>query len=181
MNATRSCVTSQRWWRPSTSPSPCPTSPTSTARALARNGEEIDHLGGARYDHDVTTAGAPRFSLVALDCPDPIALATFYSALSGLEVEPLQGFPEDQVTWLELLHEGRPTIAFQKVANYVAPTWPEGAVPQQLHLDFDVDDLDAGEAFVLSIGATKATVQPGTSFRVYFDPVGHPFCLVRRS
>ncbi|MDE3009079.1 MAG: VOC family protein, partial [Acidobacteriota bacterium] len=107
--------------------------------------------------------------------------ATFYSALSGLEVEPLQGFPEDQVTWLELLHEGRPTIAFQKVANYVAPTWPEGVVPQQLHLDFDVDDLDAGEAFVLSIGATKATVQPGTSFRVYLDPAGHPFCLVRRS
>jgi hypothetical protein len=133
------------------------------------------------YAHDVTNAGAPRFSLVALDCPDPMALARFYSALSGLAIEPLGSIPEEDVSWLELLHEGRPTIAFQKVAHYVAPTWPEGAVPQQVHLDFDVDDLEAGEAFVLSIGATKATTQPGTTFRVYYDPVGHPFCLVLRS
>lgn len=72
----------------------------------------------------------PRFSLVALDCPDSIALAIFYSALSGLAVELLEGLCEDGVTWLELLHEGHPTITFQKVANDVAPTWPESAVPQ---------------------------------------------------
>lgn len=124
------------------------------------------------------TPFTPRYSLVALDCPDPVALASFYSTLSGLEVEPLEGVALEEVTWLELLHDGHPTIAFQKVANYVAPTWPEGSVPQQLHLDFDVDDLDAGEAFVLSIGATKALTQPGTTFRVYYDPIGHPFCLV---
>ena len=66
------------------------------------------------------------------------------------------------------------------MATYVAPTWPEGPRPQQLHLDFDVDDLDEGEALVLGLGATKAEVQPGRSFRVYLDPVGHPFCLVLR-
>ncbi|MGH9020957.1 MAG: VOC family protein [Acidimicrobiales bacterium] len=122
----------------------------------------------------------PTYSLVALDCPDPLALADFYARLTGLEVEPLNGFPPEDVDWIELLNEGRPTIAFQKVAAHVAPTWPEGAVPQQLHLDFDVDDLDAGEAFVLSLGALKADHQPGTTFRVYLDPVGHPFCLVER-
>jgi hypothetical protein len=121
----------------------------------------------------------PRFSVVALDCPDPLALAAFYSALTDLPVEPLGDFPPDKVTWIELVHEGRPTLGFQKVDSYVAPTWPEGAVPQQVHLDFQVDDLDEGEAKVLSIGATKATVQPGTTFRVYLDPVGHPFCLVQ--
>jgi hypothetical protein len=123
----------------------------------------------------------PAYSLVALDCPDPLALADFYSRLTGLAVEPLGDFPPENVTWIELLHEGRPTLAFQKVARYVAPTWPEGERPQQLHLDFNVADLDEGEAFVLSLGATKAAFQPGESFRVYLDPVGHPFCLVRRA
>ena len=56
--------------------------------------------------------------------------------------------------------------------------WPSAEHPQQLHLDFDVPDLDAGEAAVLAIGARKAEFQPGTTFRVYLDPAGHPFCLV---
>ena len=70
-------------------------------------------------------------------------------------------------------------MAFQKVSNYVAPTWPEGPVPQQLHFDFHVKDLDIGEEKVLAIGAIKHQVQPGNMFRVYLDPEGHPFCLVQ--
>ena len=35
----------------------------------------------------------------------------------------------------------------------------------------------AGEAAVLELGATKHDHQPGTSFRVFLDPAGHPFCL----
>jgi hypothetical protein len=50
-------------------------------------------------------------------------------------------------------------------------------VPQQLHLDLTVDDLDAAEAAVLALGATKHEYQPGTTFRVFLDPAGHPFCL----
>ena len=57
--------------------------------------------------------------------------------------------------------------------------WPGSEAPQQLHLDFDVPDLDAAEAEVLALGARKAEVQPGRDFRVFLDPVGHPFCLVR--
>lgn len=120
------------------------------------------------------------FSLVALDCPDPVRLADFYARLTGLSVEPLGETPPNDVHWIELVNPGQPTIAFQRVANYVAPTWPEGPVPQQLHLDFDVDDLDDGEVVVLGLGATKADYQPGETFRVYLDPVGHPFCLVLR-
>ena len=45
-------------------------------------------------------------------------------------------------------------------------------------MDFDVADLDAGEQAVLDLGAHKAEVQPGTTFRVFLDPAGHPFCLV---
>jgi hypothetical protein len=105
-------------------------------------------------------------------------LADFYAKLSGLEVEPLDGFAPEDVTWIELLNEGKPTIAFQQVATYVAPTWPEGPVPQQLHLEFAVDDLDGAEELALSLGATKAEFQPGETFRVFLDPVGHPFCFV---
>lgn len=120
----------------------------------------------------------PRLQLFALDCPDPLALATFYSHLTGLEIEPLGDVTADTVSWIELLHETGPTLAFQRIDGYVAPTWPEGPLPQQAHLDFVVDDLDAGEAHALRVGATKAAHQPGTTFRVYLDPVGHPFCLV---
>ncbi|MGD0692995.1 MAG: VOC family protein [Acidimicrobiales bacterium] len=120
----------------------------------------------------------PRYQLVGLDCPDPIALATFYSRLTGLEVEPLGDFKPEEVEWIELDNGQHPTIAFQKVPNYVAPTWPTGAIPQQLHLDFLVPDLDRGEQHALEVGATKHEYQPGTTFRVYLDPVGHPFCLV---
>jgi hypothetical protein len=118
------------------------------------------------------------FHVVALDCPEPVELARFYSRLTGLEVEPLGDVAPEDVDWIELLNGGQATIAFQKVADFVPPTWPEGPVPQQLHLDFYVGDLDVGEAHALSIGATKAEFQPGTSYRVYLDPVGHPFCLV---
>lgn len=123
----------------------------------------------------------PELQVTALDCPDPLALAGFYSALTGLEVEPLGGFAPEDVRWIELLNAGKPTLGFQRIDGYVAPTWPEGPLPQQLHLDFTVDDLDAGERHVLSIGATKHDHQPGETFRVYLDPVGHPFCLVLRA
>ena len=43
--------------------------------------------------------------------------------------------------------------------------------------DVVVDDLDTGEAAVLELGATKHDHQPGTTFRVFLDPAGHPFCL----
>ena len=122
-----------------------------------------------------------RFRVAALDCPAPLELAAFYARLTGLEVEPLGDFPPDNVNWIELVNEQGPTIAFQKIESYIAPTWPEGVTPQQLHLDFEVDDLDAAEQHTLAAGATKAQFQPGETFRVFLDPVGHPFCLVLRS
>lgn len=122
-----------------------------------------------------------RLGVAALDCPDPLALAAFYAALTGLDVEPLGDFAPEDVVWIELLDGERRVLGFQKIDNYVAPTWPEGSVPQQLHLDFDVNDLDEGEAHALEVGATKADYQPGETFRVYLDPVGHPFCLVLKA
>ncbi|MGD9985751.1 VOC family protein [Pseudonocardia sp.] len=121
------------------------------------------------------TRPTPRLSVVALDCPDPDALARFYSALTGW---PLAEKDAEDDDWVELVADGPVTIACQQVADHRAPQWPSAEHPQQAHLDFDVPDLDAGEQFVLGIGATKADVQPGETFRVYIDPAGHPFCLV---
>jgi hypothetical protein len=114
----------------------------------------------------------------AVDCAHPASLARFYAEITGWEVGELEA-SEDKVEWVDLFHNGVRMMAFQKVANYIPPTWPEGPVPQQLHFDFHVKDLNVGESKVLAIGATKHEVQPGTSFRVYLDPEGHPFCLVK--
>lgn len=116
-----------------------------------------------------------RLGLTALDCPDPRALAEFYCALTGWTLDEDGPGEED---WVQLRSDAGATLAFQGVDGYAAPTWPEGERPQQLHLDFDVPDLDAGEAAVLAIGARKAEHQPGITFRVFLDPAGHPFCLV---
>ena len=116
--------------------------------------------------------GIARFSLVALDCPDPVALAEFYGAITGWPVG------EDDDDWVELRGEGGATIAFQRAPGHQPPVWPGDDHPQQLHLDFDVMDLDVGEEQVLALGARKTEFQPGETFRVYLDPAGHPFCLV---
>lgn len=49
--------------------------------------------------------------------------------------------------------------------------------PQQAHLDIDVPDLDAAEPAVLALGAVR--LHDAGGWRIYADPAGHPFCLVR--
>lgn len=110
-----------------------------------------------------------RLPSFVIDCPDPAVLADFYSALLGWEID-------SSNDWIDLRGDGQ-CISLQRVNDYVAPDWPGQRIPQQMHLDVVVDDLDAGEAAVLAIGATKANHQPGTTFRVFLDPAGHPFCL----
>ena len=117
-------------------------------------------------------AGIARFSLVGIDCADPHALATFYSAVTGWPVE------HDSGNWVQLRSDTGATIAFQLAPDHKPPVWPSADHPQQAHLDFDVPDLDVGEEEVLALGARKTEFQPGETFRVYLDPAGHPFCLV---
>jgi hypothetical protein len=119
----------------------------------------------------------------AIDCSDPINLANFYSSITGLKVDITTENTDSNIVWVELKdNQGIPKLAFQKVANYKAPTWPEGPIPQQLHLDFAVKNLDETEIELLKIGAVKTEFQPGspTEFRVYLDPEGHPFCIIHR-
>jgi catechol 2,3-dioxygenase-like lactoylglutathione lyase family enzyme len=106
---------------------------------------------------------------VTIDAPDASALARFYADLMGMEVT-YEG-PEGAL----IAGDGK-YVMFQQVAAYSPPRWPDPAHPQQGHLDIIVDDLDAGEARALELGASRLTGS-GESFRVFADPAGHPFCL----
>ena len=112
-----------------------------------------------------------RLHTTVIDCPDPSALADFYSELLGL---PRVSTDDD---WVVIGAEGT-RVAFQLAPDLNPPRWPDPEHPQQFHLDVLVDDLDAGEAAVLALGATRL---PGAKddFRVFADPAGHPFCLIR--
>lgn len=123
-----------------------------------------------------------KYAYTALDCKDPITLANFYSKITGWLVEPLGDFAPEEVTWLELLDEnGATKMAFQKIENYQPPTWPTGPVAQQAHLDFHVSDMEKARAQVIAIGAVQAEYQTADHFQVFFDPQGHPFCLILKS
>jgi hypothetical protein len=46
-----------------------------------------------------------------------------------------------------------------------------------MHLDIEVEDLDAAVEHAVSVGAVLADFQPQKDVRVCLDPAGHPFCL----
>ena len=115
-----------------------------------------------------------KLSLFAFDCPDPRRLADFYAGITGWTPTESEGG-----AWVQLHGDGGVDLAFQLAPDYQPPQWPSDERPQQAHIDFDVTDLEAGEAAVIALGARKAELQPSPgSFRVFLDPAGHPFCLV---
>lgn len=117
---------------------------------------------------------------VVLDCSDPMELAEFYQSLLGGTVN-----QQDQPWalgdgWATLHTPTGLVLAFQRAADYRPPLWPDPARPQQFHLDFGVADLDGAQEQVLVRGATVLDDgSDGRSWRIYADPAGHPFCLVR--
>lgn len=114
----------------------------------------------------------PRLHSVVLDCPDPAALAGFYARLLDWRPDETE-YPRN--VWATIVGPNGMLIDFQQVADYQPPTWPKGERPQMFHLDLVVDDLDAAHERAVELGATPLDTQK--SFRVYADPVGHPFCL----
>ena len=117
-----------------------------------------------------------RYVGVSIDCDDPAALAEFYRQMLDLEISHTS---DDFVFLGEMGPKG---IGFVRVANYAPPTWPNPDVPKQAHMEFGVDDLDAGEEALLKLGATKPAEQPQPDrWRVLLDPAGHPFCISNAS
>jgi len=118
---------------------------------------------------------------VVLDCPDPAELAAFYHALLGGTVDRPDPRWSLHPDWSTLHTPSGLVLCFQRVPDHRPPTWPDPERPQQLHLDFGVDDLDDVEAQILAQGAEILdSGSPDRSWRVYADPAGHPLCLVRK-
>jgi hypothetical protein len=79
--------------------------------------------------------------------------------------------------WVEITDSDGRRLAFQQALDLRAPHWPDPERPQQFHLDVMVDEIEDAEKRVLELGAVRLPGE-GDDFRVYADPVGHPFCLV---
>jgi hypothetical protein len=131
----------------------------------------------------------PVIRQTVLDATDPRLLAEFYRQLFGLRYRPGdeapgpgQPDPKGQ-DWLVLKNPGGVALAFQKVAELPGATWPDGPIPQQLHLDTTVRttaDLDLQHERALALGArllADRSDDPDEPLRVYADPAGHPFCI----
>jgi catechol 2,3-dioxygenase-like lactoylglutathione lyase family enzyme len=113
---------------------------------------------------------------VIIEAPDAGSLARFYSQVLGWPIvheEPKYVIiaPPDTVSY----------IGFNTSAEYVRPVWPpvEGSQQMMMHVDVEVDDLEAAVADAIELGATAADFQPQDNVRVMLDPAGHPFCLYR--
>jgi catechol 2,3-dioxygenase-like lactoylglutathione lyase family enzyme len=114
-----------------------------------------------------------RLEKTVIDCPDPRGLAAFYAQVLGMSVN------EDLGDWVVIgSGPGVRQLAFQRVDEWVPPRWPDPAYPQQLHLDIRVTDPDRAEQELVALGATRVPGERETGFRVFTDPVGHPFCIV---
>jgi predicted enzyme related to lactoylglutathione lyase len=118
-----------------------------------------------------------RFRSVVLDAPDVAELAAFYKRLLGWPST------SEESDWARLEPApGQTGLAIQLEPQFVRPSWPSDATHQQmqLHLDLQVDDLEAASDHATRAGATLADCQPENDVRVFLDPVGHPFCLFER-
>jgi catechol 2,3-dioxygenase-like lactoylglutathione lyase family enzyme len=134
--------------------------------------------------------GFPELRQVVLDCTDARLLAEFYRRLLGLRYRPGDeppgpGEPDPMgQDWLVLRDSsGNASMAFQQVAVLPEATWPEGPIPQQLHLDMTVPttaELDVQHERALALGARLLHDRSDDAeepLRVYADPAGHPFCI----
>jgi hypothetical protein len=132
----------------------------------------------------------PALRAVAVDATNARAVAEFYRELLGFvyrsgDEPPPPGEPDPKgQDWLVLRDRtGEARMAIQQVAELKASTWPDPAVPQQLHLDMTVGDeaqLAEQRDRALSLGAkllADRSADPEEALYVFADPAGHPFCI----
>jgi catechol 2,3-dioxygenase-like lactoylglutathione lyase family enzyme len=118
---------------------------------------------------------------VVLDTPDVQRLAEFYRDLLGWSFA--EGDDPDDDSWRTLVGPEGQRIAFQHADSVTPTTWPDAAVPQQLHLDFLVDSVEELEEQHRRAEELGAVVRlermddPEEPLRVFTDPAGHTFCL----
>lgn len=112
---------------------------------------------------------------VNIDCTDVAALRGFYAKLTSWD----QDFH-----WTALVTEHGMVVHFMECDfDYIPPVWPEepGKQQKQMHLNFQVDELQSAVEEAVKLGATKPAQQfGGEKWVTLLDPQGHPFCLCGR-
>ncbi len=118
----------------------------------------------------------PPIQAVTIDCADPLALARFWGAVFGTEIESTEGEGPHYVD-LET-RPGLPTLRFQRV--------PEQKIAKdRLHLDMIVEDVDQACERIEALGGRRVPGEPfeeyGYRWAVMQDPEGNEFCVGRSS
>ncbi|MFS8197818.1 VOC family protein [Streptomyces sp. CWNU-52B] len=112
--------------------------------------------------------------VVVLDCAEPEKLAAFYREfLDGEETDAT-------ANRVEIRGADGMRMAFRRDVNATPPSWPRPENSLQAHIDFHVEDLDAAERRVVSLGGRPVeTNDAGGPYeeRGYADPAGHSFTL----
>ena len=110
-----------------------------------------------------------RLEGITIDCLDKHRLAEFWCALLGTTVRGEAA----QYLGLHPVTPGHPRLVFQQV-DALSPG------RSRLHLDLEVEDLEAETARALGLGAelVQQVDELGTSWRVLRDPEGNLFCLI---
>ncbi|SEF32529.1 hypothetical protein SAMN05421837_106310 [Amycolatopsis pretoriensis] len=115
-----------------------------------------------------------RHQVVTFDAADLAAESSFWAGVLGGEVD-------EDGDWHMVTVAGAPRIGVQLAPGHTPPAWPDGPVPQQVHLDLWVEDFAEAHEHVTALGATVLKAAAGSTsgddFQVYADPAGHPFCL----
>src|SRR5712691_12901466 len=115
-------------------------------------------IGGRRQVRRfLMTQPRMRISATVLGAPGPGALAAFYEQLLGWNRV------ADKPEWVMLRPpSGGTGLSFQSEPDFVPPVWPSapGAQQMMVHLDIAVEDLEAGVAWALEVGARLADFQP---------------------
>ena len=130
----------------------------------------------------------PQIRHTVIDTIDARRAAEFYRELLGLDYRPRDRPPTDgsadDADWLVLVDgAGRSVLAFQQTEVVHRSTWPDPAVPMQLHLDLTVPDREALERQhdrALALGAQvlfDRTDDPDEPLYVIADLDGHPVCI----
>jgi len=109
-----------------------------------------------------------RFSFITLDCVDIDRVATFWAAA----LEGSVGEPMDDGRYVFIRdRDDLPTFCLQRVPE------PK-ATKNRMHLDFEVDDLDATTARIVELGGSWAGGEQTLEeyrWRTVLDPEGNEF------
>jgi glyoxalase superfamily protein len=111
--------------------------------------------------------------VVVLDAKDLHAESAFWAGM-------LDGHVFDDERFHSVIDSaGEWRIGVQLAPAHVPPTWPDGA-PQQVHVDFHVEDPKPAHQQAMDLGARllqTGDLDSDEGHQVYADPAGHPFCI----